>query len=222
MSRLEPFAYAFAELADVRFPDVRREAEARHTDLTDRAAFAALPAVQRILADVEAPELIQENPQAADEYLTTLYVAFRFWDAGRAVCPVSREAIERALARDPPATLPAVPGGACYMQLPERWFWARIGPEEPHEPLDGFFVITSGAGREMTVLAVLGLRLERSGFSQLSVRATPQEMRDARLAARTPPFASVLEGGDRAGVRSLVATGELVHLAQVALLAAAG
>ncbi len=170
---------------------------------------------------MEAPELIQENPQAADEYLTTLYVAFRFWDAGRAVLAVSRDAIEQAVARDPPDTLPAVPDGACYVQLPERWFWARIGPDEPPEPLDGLFVVASAMGREITVLAVLGLRPERSGFSQLSVRATPQEVRAARLAARTPPFASVLEGGDRAGVRSLVATGELLHLAQVALLASA-
>ncbi len=222
MNRLDPFTYAFADLAESRFATVRREAAARGTGAGHRASFAALPAVQRILAEIETPELIAAAPQAAAEYLHTLYVAFLFWDAGRRVVALERSALDGALGGDPPRVLPPVPSGACYVQLPERWFWARVGPDDPPEPLDGVFVVSSGDGREITAVAVLGLRPDRDGFSQIAVTATPAEVLEARAASRTPPFASVLEGGDRAGVRSLVTTGELLHLVQLALAVAAG
>lgn len=220
MSRLDPFSYAFGDLAAERFPDVQRDAAERLADSGDRIAFAALPAVQRLLADVESPELIDARPEAADAYLTALYVAYRFWSAGCRVIPLTQDALEHALRRAAPHELPTVAGGACYFQLAEHWVWARIGADEPYEPLDGFFVVASADGRALTVLAVLGLRPDRGGFSQLSVAATPHEVLMAGQAARTPPFASVLDGGDRAGVRSIVAAGELLHLAQLALVIA--
>lgn len=217
MSRLDPFDFAFGALGAERFPEVRREAATRPEGAHDRARFAALPTVQRILATVEAPELIERHPEAAEQYVTALYVAYRFWQAGRVTVGFGPDALDAALAAGDRAALPAVPGGAVYVRLPQRWFWARIAPEAPAEPLDGFYVVASAEGREVTVLAVLGLRADRAGFSQIAVTATPEEVVGAGRAARRPPFASVLEGGARAGVRSLVTADELLHLAQLAL-----
>lgn len=220
MSRLTPFDHAFADLAEERFPAVREEAGQSLKGMADRMRFATLSTVQRILADVESGELIEQDPQAADEYLTALYVAFRFWDAGRPIFPVGRDAIDAALTSDWEDALPRVPHGACYLQFQERWIWAQIAPDHPHEPLDGQFVVGGEHPPEITVLAVLGLRPERGGFSQITVTATPSEVISARQASRTPPFAPVLDGGERAGFKSVVTTGELLFLTQLALMCA--
>ncbi len=218
MTRLTPFDVAFAELSDGRFPAVRQEAEESRRNLEDRAQFASLSTVQHILADVESPEIIEQEPAAAVEYLTSLYVAFRFWNAGRLVFPIEREDIETALAIEPPATLPDIPRGACYVQLPEQLIWAQVGPDRPHEPVDGLFIVDAQQPCEITVLAVLGLRRDRAGFSQVTVTASPSDALAARSTARTPPFAPVLEGGERTAFKSLVTAGELLHLTQLALL----
>jgi hypothetical protein len=112
---------------------------------------------------------------------------------------------------------PTVPHGACYLQLPERIFWARIADTAAPEPLDGVFLVAGPAGAELTVLAVLGLRPDRDGFSQLVVTAPAADFSHAREAARRPLFAPVLDGGDRAGLRSLVSEAELLYLAHLAL-----
>jgi hypothetical protein len=215
VSRPTPFDLAFADLAD-RFEEIRAEAGEAGADPGDRARFAKLPTVQRLLADVAAPELVERRPEAADEYLTTLFVAFHFCVAGRRVLAVPRDRLEGALGA-PAATSPPRESVACYLQLPERWFWAQVDPETAHEPLDGMFVVGPGPGGEVTVLAVLGLRSERAGFSQLAVRATPSELRRAPAEVRRPPFAPVLAGGQAAGLRSVVSVSELLHLAQLAL-----
>ena len=75
----------------------------------------------------------------------------------------------------------------------------------------------AAGGRELLVLAVLGLRPEREGFSQIAVAAPPEEVAGAARLARRPPFAPVLEGGERAGMKSLVSEAELLHLAHLAL-----
>ena len=75
MSRIDPFAYALAELAEQRFPTIREESLAAAKNTADRGQFASLTAVQRMLLDVEAPQLVEEHPEAAEEYLNTLYAA---------------------------------------------------------------------------------------------------------------------------------------------------
>ncbi|UCF41884.1 MAG: hypothetical protein JSW43_06070 [Gemmatimonadota bacterium] len=216
MSRIDPFAYALAELAEQRFPAIREESVAAAKNMADRGQFASLPTVQRMLLDVETPQLVEEHPEAAEEYLNTLYVAYRYWDTGRHLVSLDRGALEAAL-EDEPEDPPTVPHGACYVQLPERWCWAQVAPDEPHEPLDGLFIVAAPGHREITVLAVLGLRADRPGFSEVTVVAVPRDLAAARAEARTPPFAPVIAGGDAAGIRSLVSTGELLHLAHVAL-----
>ena len=112
---------------------------------------------------------------------------------------------------------PDVPHRACYLQLPERLFWARISDTAAPEPLDGLFLAAGPGDREITVLAVLGLRPERGGFSQIALTVPPEDLAQAKDFVRRPRFAPVLEGGERAGVKSLVSEAELLHLAHLAL-----
>ena len=75
----------------------------------------------------------------------------------------------------------------------------------------------TAGGRELLVLAVLGLRPVRVGFSQISVAAPPLDVAGAARLVRRPLFAPVLEGGERAGMKSLVSDAELLHLTHLAL-----
>jgi hypothetical protein len=221
MTRPDPFTHAFADLAESRFPAIRDEAEAEHRDTADLPQFASLRAVQHVLDDVESPEVLKHHPDAGAEYLNALYVAFRFWSKGCHALPVSRAGLEAAMQRPVPSEIPEIPHGVCYLRLPERWFWAQIDPAEPHEPLDGCFVVRGRPGREVLVLAVLGLREDRPGFSQVTVAAQPEDLPVAHEELRAPIFASMLDGGDAAGLRSVGTAAELLHLVHLALHEAA-
>lgn len=217
MTRLDPFTQAFAELAEERFPDIRAEAATSHKETADLPQFAAMRAVQRVLADLESPEVFESEPEAAAGYLAAMFTAYRFWDGGRRLYSVSRGQIEKALVDGIDPSTVTVPGGACYLQLPERWFWAQTDTDRPHEPVDGLFVIEGAHQREVIVLIVLGLRADRPGFSQIAVTASPQVLRRAADEARQPLFASTLDGGEAAGLKSLVTEADVLLLAQVAL-----
>lgn len=217
MTRPDPFTHAFAELAATRFPDIRDEAAAEHRDTADRPQFARLRAVQHVLGEVEYPELLERQPEAGAEYLNALYAAYRFWHAGCRLVRVPRAPLEHAMEQPPPAGMPDIPSGACYVRFPEGWIWGQVDPTEPHEPLDGCFVVSGGPGHEILVLAVLGLREDRPGFSQVTVTAQPDDLPVAHLSARTPPFVSTLDGGAAAGIRSVTTAAELLHLVHLAL-----
>ncbi len=211
MSRPHPFDVIHGALTEEWFREVG--------DTDDLLQFQRMAPVQRALGELKPGEA-EAAGAAAEEYGILLYVTYRFWSAGRHSLALQRAAVERALAREATGS-PQVPHGACYLQLPERLFWARIGAEVPPEPLDGLFLATSAGAREITVLAVLGWRPERSGFSQIAITARPEDFAQARQFARRPPFAPVLDGGERAGVKSLVSEAELLHLACLALAEAA-
>ncbi len=221
MSRLTPFDHAFADLADRRFPEIREEAQAAAKDVSDPAQFATLPSAARLLGELESPDPLEREPEATEAYLAALHIAYRFWEAGRPVLALDRCALDTALESAPPSA-PAIPHGTCYVRFPERWFWAQVDPDRPHEPLDGLYLTTTNGGRELTVFAVLGLRADRPGFSQLVASAPLRDLHAARAEARTPPFAPVVEGGVAASLRSIVTTGELLYLAEVALAATSG
>lgn len=215
MTRLHPFEHAFGDLVATGFIEIREEALAARRDLKDRAHFVSTPGVQRLLNELESPDLLDAHPEAAGEYVTSLYVAFRFWDAGRHTVRPSRAYLEAAMASTVDRDRPRVPYGACYVQLPERWIWAQIDPDGPHEPLDGIFVVEDAMGRDLSILAVLGLREDRPGFSQVAIAAVPDDLRAA--AAEHPDFTPTLKGGDEAGLRSVTTAAGLLHLAALAL-----
>ena len=218
MTRPHPFDTIHDALSDQWFAEAGGP--------TDRLPFQQLEPVQRILGQL-APAQAAVGA-AAEEYGTLLYVVHRFWHAGRHTLPLDRSAVDRMLAADGGGAAGGeggpggphgltVPHGACYLQLPERLFWARIAPDATAEPLDGLFLAAGADGREVTVLAVLGFRPERGGFSQVTVTAPPEDFSRAAALARRPLFAPALEGGERAGVRSLLSEAELLHLVRLAL-----
>ncbi|MBI2401658.1 MAG: hypothetical protein HYV20_02745 [Gemmatimonadetes bacterium] len=224
MSRLHPFDVVSGALPEEWFSEIHA-AEAQGRDPADRRQFHDLAPARRVLRQLNA---LGEEATGTTivEYETLLYAVYRFWRAGRHSLALGREALDRALAsgdrarpvpaRDVGAT-PNVPHRACYLQLPERLFWARISDAAPPEPLDGLFLATGAGDREITVLAVLGLRPERGGFSQIAITVPPEDLARAQDFVRRPPFAPVLEGGERAGVKSLVSDAELLHLTHLAL-----
>lgn len=215
MRRRTPFELVFAELAEQHFPALAAEAAGRNQDLTDRGQFASLPSVQRMLAEIEAPDLVERAPEAAAEYLSLLYAAYHYWAAGRPLIEIDRAALEERLNVGPTGRRPTV-RQACYVQIPERLVWAQVEPSAPHEPLDGMFIVAGPQGREFTIVAILGLRVERGGFSQITAVATPEEFAAAPAEARDPPFAPVLEGGERMGFKSVTSAAELLLLASLA------
>jgi hypothetical protein len=216
VNRLDAFTHAFGFLAADRFSEIRSDANTEARDTTDRSQFAALRSVQHLLGDVEDPALVERDPEAAAEYLNALFVAYRFWDAGSHMIHIARDALDAVLS-SPPSDVPQVPHGACYLLFPERWFWARIGPDQPHEPLDGIFVAKGGNGREVSMLAVLGLRADRPGFSQVTLSVSTEEFVAVPPDVNTSPFAPTLDGGEAAGLKSVSTTGELLYLTRLAL-----
>jgi hypothetical protein len=243
MSRLHPFDVLRAALSEDWFSEIRA-IEAQGRDPADRLQFHELGAVQRVLRELHPPEPAGPGTTIA-EYQTLLYATYRYWRAGRHTFALAQEAlvgdstargldgsraprpgesgsqpaIQSSSRRTsaPPNRPPAVPHGACYIQLPERLFWAKIDETAAPEPMDGMFLAMGPGDQEITVLAVLGLRPERGGFSQIAMTVPPGDLVRAGSFARRPLFAPVLEGGDRAGVKSLVSDAELLHLAHLAL-----
>lgn len=225
MTRLHPFQYVFSALADQRFGEIQREAAGAGLTLDSRLSFLRCEPVRRLLDELRAddPAAGDLGGAALEEYGALLYHAYRYWAAGQHSLAISRAEMEALLHAPRPTAPPdpAVPHGACYLQLPEQWMWARISPDAPHEPLDGLFLASEAHDQEIALLAVLGLRPARPGFSQVALSAPAADFRRAAAAVREPPFAPVMDGGDRAGVRSVVSEGELLHLAHLALIAAA-
>lgn len=217
MTRATPFDLVFRELVgdlDALGAAARRAARDPH----DRVAFSRLPETQR-MAERIGPAADPSRPDAAAEYLALLYAAFRFREAGEPVLAVSRPRLEAALTGPPPPEPPRIPAGACYVQLPPSWFWVQATEDGAHEPLDGFFLVEGSRGDEITIVAVLGLRAERGGFTQVTLHVAPGDFLEARAVRREPPYQPLMDGGAAAGVRSLATPAELLTLAQLALTA---
>jgi len=220
MSRPTPFDLLFGHRADL-LAGLTAAAAAAGRDPRDRADFAAVPDVQRLLGDFESPDVVAAHPEAAAEYLLLLHAVYRFDAAGRRVLAPDPTALERWAGRVPPAAAPDVPGGACYLQLPEHRWWVQRAPDAPHEPVDGVFLTLAPRNDELSLLAILGLRTERGGLTQVSVQARPADFAAARTMRRDPPFAPLMEGGTAARFRSIATAAELLTLVQLGLLAAA-
>jgi hypothetical protein len=220
VTRLTPFDLVFRDLvADL---DALGAAAARAgRDPHDRVALGRVPEAGRLLERI-APPPDGSRPEESAEYATLLFAAFRFHDAGEQLVEVSRPALDAALAAPPPADAPRIPRGACYVQLPPSWFWAKATDDGAHEPLDGCFLIAGPRGDEITLLAVVGLRPERGGFTQITLHVAPGDFLEAGRARRDPPFAPLMDGGAAAGFRSIATPAELLTLAHLALAVGGG
>ena len=216
MTRLHPFDFVFAPLAETAFPAIRVDVGDEIPDLVD---FAALTRTRELIQEL-APGDLPPDALTADNLLRLLYAAWRFWDAGRITLPVTMEGIEREADVSPDDSLPGIPGGAAYLALPLHTFWARIDTDNPWEPLDGLFV-SLDRGDHWHVVAILGLRADRYGFSQLVADAHGPRVQEATVGVSRPLFPARVPGGDEAGVRSIATPEELLHLARLALAGAA-
>ena len=220
MSRLHPFDHAFAEFAETQFDDIREQATSQHRNARDRVQFASLPTVQRALQSIEDSAFLEAQPAAAAEYVAALHAAFAFWLDNRTTLSPTASAIEAASYSPMDWSTAPGRGDTTYVQLPERLFWSQIDPEAPHEPIDGLFINANDTTRELVVLAVLGLRQDRPGFSQLTVTGAFEDLEGLADNLRQPLFAPTIDGGAEAGVKSVTTGGEVLALALVGLAAA--
>ena len=169
-------------------------------------------AVGQLLRETMPDEAPADTVTAYGALIHMIYLA---WAAGWPVVTVGADALRTALAQPLPLshspTLPRV----SYLQLPPSVVWAEPVAGEPHEPLDGAFVLAE-TGR-VHVLGVLGFRAGRDGFTTMEgairLPAPPPGPREGGSA----PFASVLPAGDRAKLVSVVDEHELAALALLAM-----
>lgn len=215
MSAPRPYPWtALVEvLGDDRFAEIKGELEAARIDPFERDAFALVAAVGRVLRELVPDDAPAE---AVTSYTALLHALYLHWVGGRSVRAVTRERLRERVAD--PSPPPAPVAGVRYLQLPERLVWAAPSAGAAHEPLDGLFVATTPA--RVQVLAVLGFRQERQGFTTIDVSAPlPVTTLPAR-ADGSAPFSTVLPAGDRMGFVSVTSEDELACLALLALAAA--
>jgi hypothetical protein len=229
-ARRTPYELVFAadDFEARVFPRIREEARLLGAEAGLREAFGFLSTAGeaiRMVVPTDAPA------EALEQYGALFFHGFNFWRFGKRLFlldkPVARYLVEAAprLA----GWRLDLPQPGLYVQLPANLFWGSISPETTPEPLDGFFV-TCGDGvdplgrsfRRLEVLAILGIRRDRAGFSviALDTEVAPGALADwVDEAAREdgPDYRSDLPGGEMAGLYSVLTSSELLKLVLRAL-----
>jgi len=196
-----------------RFEQIRQALTTAKLDDLDRDAFLLQAPVGQLLRDMMPADAPAE---AVSAYAALIHMMFVAWARDWPLVPVAAPALRDALQRTEPQ--PArTPSVVCYVQLPERLVWAEPVTGEPHEPLDGIFLT---ATRERAdALAILGFRPGRDGFTTMEgAVALPAPLPPPRPGG-SPPFASTLPAGERAGLISVADAHELLALALAGLSA---
>ncbi|MGD0483679.1 MAG: hypothetical protein ABSB58_03385 [Gemmatimonadales bacterium] len=211
-----PWTDLIEAIGTKRFEDIREAVSVGRVDAANRDAFILAGPAGALLKEL----MPEEAPaQAVMEYGALLHQLYLHWDAGHPLRRLDRAALEAALTDFRPLGRPPAAPDICYVQLPERAVWAEPNPGEPHEPLDGCFVQLSASA--VTVLAILGFRPERGGFTTVEASAPLPAKAPGPRPDGSTPFANVLPAGERMGFRSLVSPGELVALALLCMAATA-
>ncbi len=212
MTTLRPLPWTdlLEAVGEQRLADIREAARAARAARADPArvdAVLLLGPAGALLKELMPPDA---PPEALTEYASLLHVLFLHWDGGQRVRALDRPALERALADLAPLARPPAAPGVTYVQLPERAVWAEPAPGTPHEPLDGCFVALTAS--QVRVLAVLGFRPERGGFTSMEAAAPLPLLPPGPRPDGSAPFASTLPAGERMGFRSVVSPAELLAL----------
>jgi hypothetical protein len=215
--RAYPWTELFEALGEARFEEIRSALAAAGEDPFDRDAFLLPAAVGRVLRDLVPADAPAE---AVTSYGALLHMLHLHWDCGRPVRALDRAAAVSLLGAPPAAPTPVAAQSCCYVQLPERVVWAAPAPGAAHEPMDGLFA-ASGPAR-LTVLAVLGFRPERQGFTTIEAEAPVPVPAPPPRPDGAAPFATVLPAGERVGLFSVISGAELTALASLALAAPPG
>lgn len=213
--RPHPWTILVEALGDAPFAEIEGELAAARIDPFERDAFVLVGAVGRVLRELVPDDAPAE---AVNAYAALLHALYLHRAAGRPVVAVTRERLRAGLAAPPPPPAPAP--GVCYLQLPERLVWAAPSADAAHEPLDGLFAMTTAA--RIQVVAVLGFRPEREGFTTMSVSAPLPPTEAPARADGSAPFSTVLPAGERMGFVSVTSVAELAWLALLALAGAEG
>lgn len=210
-SRPTPYALVFdaPPFTEEFFPRIAAD-ERTHGRARDPAGLVALPAGAALLAAVLPEE--ERGPAAApgrspggasafvvERYAALLFAAYRFWEAGRPEYRID-EAVVRGLLTAPPVaeegSLARAPA-AGYAVLPRHVVWARIEEGAPAEPVDGmFWVHTPGEPAALVVVAAMGVRADRPGFSVLDAAAPVPAEGHFAAAAEPGEFDNFLPGGE--------------------------
>ena len=209
-SRPYPWSDLIEALGDAPFEEIKGALAAAGTDPFDRDAFVLLAATGRALRELIPADAPAEALTFYSDLLHSLYL---HWAAGRPVRTVDRDRLSQVLAAPPPPSVSEA--GAWYVQLPERLVWAAPGTGAAHEPFDGMFV--TATPQRVEVLAVLGFRPERDGFTTMRASVPlPLPAPPARADGSTA-FATMLPAGERMGFHSVTSVAELAWLALLAL-----
>lgn len=182
-----PWTELVEAIGEERLGDIRTGLEADGVDQLDRDAFLLHRSAGAVLR-----ELVPEggDPEAVNAYGTLLHMIYLMWLHGWPVVS--------------PSDHPTIRRSVYYLQLAPRAYWAD------NEPIDGLFVLEA-RGR-MQALAVLGLNELRTGFTTMEAEAPLPLQQPAARDDGSAPFASVLPGGELAGLKSIVNAGELLWL----------
>lgn len=210
MSRPLPWTALVEALGERRFEEIRDSLARNRTAPTDRDAFVLDGTVGNLLRDV----MPEDAPAATvTAYAALLHMVFLLWSHGWPVVTVGAEELRDLIAH--PRTPSSERRTPVYLQLPERLVWAEPIRGAAHEPVDGVFLVATL--ERATALAVLGLREERDGYTTAEASfALPLPLPAPRPDGGAP-FASLLPGGERAGLLSIASELELVALALLAL-----
>ena len=208
--RLTPYDVAFGPRAEEPFARIRASLAATGRDPHDLDAFVLDREVAGYLRELVPEEGVGE---AVQQHLALLHHAYLYWAEGSWLLRLGRVLTARLVGAEPSPETAGPPAGApraYYVQFPERLVWAELGPEEPHQPLDGLFVRPWPDGGYF-VLAVFGMHPGREGFVVVDLdgyQEGPLERADGSAL-----FSPVLPGGAAAGLYSLVGGEELLELA---------
>jgi hypothetical protein len=225
-ARRTPYELVFSasdEFEATVFPRIQEEARERDVDplQPERFGFLSLAAdAVRSLISPDAP------PEALDQYRALVFQAFNFWRFGKRTYALEQP-LARYLVEGAPSLADwelALPYPSIYLQLPANLFWGSVSADSTPEPVDGFFAAeargedaTGGERRSLEVLAVLGVRRDRAGFSVIpfSTEAGP---RTASIWSEAPgretgaDFQNVLPGGEMSGLYSILTTTEVLKI----------
>jgi len=198
----------FDAIGEPRFVEMREALVPGDAGLFDRDRFLLNGAVAAVLRDLVPDDAPTDTLTTYGTLLHFLYIGWhRGWPGGE----VDAARLRYQLGGTAPVRPPADGHAFGTYRLPPRLVWGRPDPDGAAEPVDVVFV--SAGPERLRALALLGARDGRDGFSTLEADvplpvAWPGPRDDGSQA-----FASVLPGGDRAGLISLTTTDELAYLA---------
>ncbi len=206
VNRPLPWTDIVAAIGEEHFQQIRQSLDASKADVLDRDAFLLDGSAAAMLRDLMPEDAPTDMVHAYGALLHMLYV---MWSRGWPIRTIDEAALRSALSK--PRALSPEPGivEPFYLQLPPNLVWAEPAAREPHEPLDGVFVIARPD--RVHALAVLGFRSEREGFTTMEGAITlpapaPLPRPDGKAA-----FAGTMPGGEK--LLSVIDEHELVALA---------